>query len=547
MSVTIPPERFGLLFPFHLVCDADLVVQHTGRSLRRTCPALVPGEALNAHFTPLASPGPIRPDDLAGEPRRLQLLRHRTSPLILRMQVLVFEEPRRFVFLGSPWLRSASDLTALGLTFSDFAVHDASVDLLQVVQTAIASLDDAREATARLTEQRAQLRDANDALQASQSRFRRLTDTITDLVSIVDLDNRYVYVSPSCRTILGFEPEHLLDRTPDEFFHPDDLHILRDIRARRTEAPRTEQTDYRFRTASGDYRWLEAASSPVLDDDGTMVQVLVVSRDISRRKAAEEALAASRDRLQKQAEDLARANEELAVSARMKDQFFANMSHELRTPLAAMIGLSESLRGGVYGSVSPGQDRIIGTIEESGNHLLEMINDILDLAKLEAGTLTITPGPCDAGEILQASISMVRSQAAKKEQSIRRLLPSAPIRFEADGRRIRQALVNLLSNAVKFTPPGGTIEMRVDTDAEAGEVRFHVEDTGVGIPEADLPSLFRPFTQLSSGLAKSHEGAGLGLALSQRLVRMHGGRIGVTSTPGQGSCFTVTLPWTPPR
>jgi signal transduction histidine kinase len=215
------------------------------------------------------------------------------------------------------------------------------------------------------------------------------------------------------------------------------------------------------------------------------------------------------------------------------------MSHELRTPLNAIIGFSQVLRERMFGEINEKQQEYLEDILSSGNHLLSLINDVLDLSKVEAGQVELEINPFSLREALERGVVMVRERAMTDGvQLVLELDPAAEL-VEGDERRIRQVIFNLLSNAVKFTPPGGRVELksaRLD-----GEVRVSVIDTGPGIATEDQERIFEEFQQTEAG-AGQREGTGLGLALSKRLVELHGGRIWVDSEPDGGSTFVFTLP-----
>ena len=267
--------------------------------------------------------------------------------------------------------------------------------------------------------------------------------------------------------------------------------------------------------------------------------VTVVLRDVSEERAAQSALDA-------RTEELSRANADIARAARMKDEFLANMSHELRTPLNAILGMSEALQEDVYGPLTPRQRTSLRTIEESGRQLLELINDILDLSKIEAGKLTLEFGVATVRAVCDSCIALVREAAGKKSLRLTLECDAQTPTVWADKRRLKQMLVNLLSNAVKFTPSGGSVGLAVTGRPDDRAIDFTVWDTGIGISTDDFARLFRPFGQLDTGLARQYAGSGLGLSLVQRIADLHGGHVGVTSEPGQGSRFTVCLPWEPP-
>jgi len=222
------------------------------------------------------------------------------------------------------------------------------------------------------------------------------------------------------------------------------------------------------------------------------------------------------------------------------------MSHELRTPLNAILGLSEALQEEVYGPLNERQRRSLRTIEGSGQHLLSLINDILDVSKVESGKLELQITSVSVESVSQASLGLIKQAAHEKRLKVSSTLDSAVTTIQADERRLKQILVNLLSNAVKFTPEGGEIGLEVVGDAEGEVVHFAVWDRGVGISPEDMERLFEPFVQLDSSLSRQHAGTGLGLALVSRLTEMHGGGISVESQVGQGSRFTVSLPWQEP-
>ena len=270
-------------------------------------------------------------------------------------------------------------------------------------------------------------------------------------------------------------------------------------------------------------------------------------QEIMERKRAESALEAERAQLARRVEDrtadLRTANAELARAARMKDEFLASVSHELRTPLNAILGISEALQEEVFGEMNEKQIGSLRSIEESGRHLLSLINDILDLSKVEAGKLELELAPVPVEAVCQASLRMVKQNAHKKRLRIHSSYDSSVTTFVADERRVKQVLVNLLSNAVKFTPEGGEIGIEVVGDEEANAVLITVWDSGIGIAEGHLQQLFRPFVQLDSRLSREYAGTGLGLSLVLRMMELHGGSVAVDSTVGQGSRFTVSFPW----
>ncbi|HSL44771.1 MAG TPA: PAS domain S-box protein [Anaerolineales bacterium] len=271
--------------------------------------------------------------------------------------------------------------------------------------------------------------------------------------------------------------------------------------------------------------------------------------DITERKQMENALAQERNQLARRVEertaDLSRANSNLARALRVKDEFLANMSHELRTPLNAILGLSESLGEQIAGPLNEKQQKYITTISESGHHLLALINDILDLAKIEAGQITLDINKVDIHSVCQSSLRMIKQLAQKKNQEVTLSIESGLGLMWADERRLKQMIVNLLGNAVKFTPENGKLGLEVHGDREANKITITVWDKGIGIKEDELARLFQPFVQLDSGLAREATGTGLGLALVAQMARLHGGSVNAVSEPSMGSRFSIVLPWEP--
>ena len=248
------------------------------------------------------------------------------------------------------------------------------------------------------------------------------------------------------------------------------------------------------------------------------------------------ALAANVNRM---SDELRRLYRELETASQHKSDFLANMSHELRTPLNAIIGFSQVLREGMVGDVNEKQAEYLEDILSSGHHLLSLINDVLDLSKVEAGQVELELAPFSLQEALERGVAMVRERAMQDGVFVTLAAnPDADV-VSGDERRIRQVIFNLLSNAVKFTPAGGAVDVRA-TRAN-GEVSVSVADTGPGIAAEDLRRVFEEFQQTEAGIERG-EGTGLGLALSKRLVELHGGRIWVDSEIGRGSTFVFTLP-----
>ena len=246
--------------------------------------------------------------------------------------------------------------------------------------------------------------------------------------------------------------------------------------------------------------------------------------------------------LEEQSDELHRVNAELDRASRLKSEFLANMSHELRTPLNSIIGFSEMLLTEDTGPLTAMQRDFLETVARNGRDLLQLISELLDLSKIEAGRLTLQLAPLDVRELFQEAATIVRAQAERRKHQLEVDAPADPLQVQADRMRVRQVLLNLLSNAIKFTPDGGRITLTGRPSDGGREIRVEVQDNGIGIAPEDQPKLFKEFTQLDASASRQYEGTGLGLALSHRLVALHGGQMGLRSAAGQGSTFWFTLP-----
>lgn len=392
--------------------------------------------------------------------------------------------------------------------------------------------------------------EAEKALRASEERFRQVITSISDHIYFwkVAKDGTHVnlYLSPNIEDLTGYPYSQFESNWAfwaKHVIHPDDQPSAAQ-QAAKLASGQDSKTDYRLVTASGDIIWVRDSGRTERIKGEIFVYGVVA--EITEQKHAEESLSAERallaQRVQERTAELQLANAELARASRMKDEFLAAMSHELRTPLNAVLGMSEALQEQVYGPLNDRQNNALHRIEESGRHLLSLINDILDLSRINAGKLELHPWPIDADSICQASLHFVEKEASKKRIRINTNIQSG-IRLQADERRLKQVLINLLSNAVKFTSEGGQIGLELEKLDSAEAVRFTVWDTGIGIHEEDMQHLFKPFVQLDSRLSRQYEGTGLGLTLVYKMVEMHRGSVLVESTQGQGSRFTVLLPY----
>jgi len=386
------------------------------------------------------------------------------------------------------------------------------------------------------------------ALRQSEERYRTLVEVSPDAI-FVNRQDRIIFINSAGLELLGASaPEEILGKSPLQIFHPDSqADILERVKQLFPLLKATSPIEEQIVRLDGQNRTVEVAAAPI-EDDG-IVSVQVVMRDITERKQAEIELRQAHIELEQRVIDrtfeLNAANHALERAARLKDEFLASMSHELRTPLTGILGLAEALQMVTYGELNERQRHALRNIETSGRHLLVLINDILDLSKIEAGRFELQLEMCLLGEICQGSLQLTKGMATQKRQMVSFDMEPASIVLMADVRRLKQMIVNLLSNAIKFTPDGGKLGIEIKGDPLDQELRIVVWDRGVGIHPEDLPRLFQPFVQLDSSLSRQYSGTGLGLSLVQRLAELHNGHVEVESTFGKGSRFTIVLPWQP--
>jgi PAS domain S-box-containing protein len=325
-------------------------------------------------------------------------------------------------------------------------------------------------------------------------------------------------------SIGGLSPEKLTDGS-------DAVEIGRTLITRLLEGSELLSHDWELVGRDGEVIPVELRLARMPSDQAQLLRVTIL--DQRERLRTEE--------VRRRAAELELQNRRIQEASRLKSEFLANMSHELRTPLNAIIGFAELLHDGQVPHDTPQHKEFLGDILTSGRHLLQLINDVLDLAKVEAGKLDFRPERVDLGKLVGEVVSITRTTASKKKITVETTVDPSLVDITIDPNRFKQVAYNYLSNALKFTPERGRVAIRVVPD---GPERFRLElqDTGVGIASEDIGRLFVEFQQLESGASKRHQGTGLGLALTRRLVEAQGGAVGVSSAPGKGSTFHATLP-----
>ena len=388
-----------------------------------------------------------------------------------------------------------------------------------------------------------------EALRVTEERFQILVRATNESIYDWDFSKDRIWWNEGLKTLFGFKSEDMRQDSGWRFsnIHPDDQErVENEINYIVDEGGQFWSGEYRHRRADGSYAYVIDRGFILQNRYGQPMRMIGSIMDITARKIAEQTLKEERAHLARRVEErtveLSSANAALAKASKLKDEFLASMSHELRTPLNAILGMSEAMDEEVYGPLNERQHRFIRNIDESGRHLLSLINDILDLSKIEVGKLELQLDSVSFETVCNSSMRMVKESALRKRINISVEIESDLPEIVADERRLKQIVVNLLSNAVKFTPDGGKVGLQVERSRTDASIVCSVCDSGIGISQENLGRLFQPFTQLDSRLSRQYNGTGLGLALVRRMVEMHGGTVRVQSAPGRGSRFTFNIP-----
>jgi len=393
---------------------------------------------------------------------------------------------------------------------------------------------------------------------AADARLRDAIESISEAFVLWDSENRLVLCNSKYQQFHNLPDSSVVPGTPYEQV----LGSAREpiVRKRVDVAGDGESHARTYEAQLDDNRWLHIDERRTKDGG-----YVCVSTDITSLKQNEQKLSEHEQELQATVSDLRNSRRELEIQKqqlvdltekyaleknraeaanRSKSQFLANFSHELRTPLNAVLGFSDVMQKALFGPLGNEKyEEYARDIHESGSYLLEVINDILDMSKIEAGRIQLEFERLDLGQIIDDSVRVVAEGAKKRNVKLKRIGLTG-LDIEADRRAVKQTLLNLLSNAVKFTPEGGEVKVRL-ARASKGRVRIAISDTGIGIPERELDKLGKPFEQVVNQFTHSHRGSGLGLAISRSLIEMHGGHIDITSKEGEGTTVICVLPTRP--
>jgi len=390
---------------------------------------------------------------------------------------------------------------------------------------------------------------AQQNLHLGDALFQMVAGNLSDMILVSDLNGGIRYVSPACQYILGYQPHELKSILGLDLVHADDR---KDVTEKAGKLQQQGQCSLvcRLRDKMGVFRWIEANLNVVRDPGTGTPELIAIVRDVTERKAAEEEIRNLNSMLECRVAELDSASAALVAACqraeegnRAKSDFLAAMSHEIRTPMNAILGMTDLLK---ETELDPVQSDYIDRCRRAGSNLLTLINDILDLSKIESGRFELEQVPFDLEDLVERTVEMIAPRAHMKGIGLfARVAPESALSLVGDPVRLQQILINLLGNAVKFTESGEIVLTVIpENETDPAHLRFEVSDTGIGIPEDKLGRIFEDFTQAESSTTRRFGGTGLGLGIARRLVNRMSGELTVSSVFGQGSTFSFNALFT---
>ena len=350
----------------------------------------------------------------------------------------------------------------------------------------------------------------------------------------LDAEGRYIEVNDTEAAELGYRREEILGRPIADFMMPPSAALFLE-RYPAFLRRGSESHEYEYRRRDGTSLTLQIRAIAIRDGEGRFQQTFTAGMNVTRQ-------AALLRQVQEHALDLETLNDALDQATRFKTQFLASQAHELRTPINAVIGFAELLRDEVFGPLNEKQKDYVHEILQSGRHLITLIGNVMDLSRIEAGSLGLQPEELDLVVPMAEAMALLKQDAERRRIQLRAVAVPGVVEVFADPNRLRQIFLNLISNGLRFTPEGGTVEVSAERQGDWADIR--VRDTGVGIALEDQARIFAPFEQAGASLDRERRGSGLGLAITKTLVEMHGGSISLDSDPGKGATFSFRLPAT---
>jgi PAS domain S-box-containing protein len=519
-STRLPKNILELISPFHFIMDKDLKVLSAGKGIEKIAPNIVGADFRTLFKFKRPFSTQYEYESILKYTQQIFILDALESKLTLRGQMIDNDQSNELIFIGSPWVTKVNDLEKYGLLITDFALNDTTPDLLHVFQSQEIAIKEIKQLVKNLDKQK-------QKLNQSRTLYKQLVEDAGDIIFRADSAGLINYMNPIGRHVLGLSENDLIGKHFTELIDRKFQAEALDLFSEQINSNIVNRyQEFPYVVGYGKSLWFGQNITLIYEDDG-IIGVQVVARDITERKKFEA--------------ELLKAKEIAEESELAKEKFLANMSHEIRTPMNAIYGLANIL---MDKDLSDEDLESVRAINHSANNLIRIINDILDFSKIESGNVQLENQGFSLKKVLDGVNQTLNLVAKEKDIELRTKVDSdVPNDLIGDQIRLRQILLNLKNNGIKFTE-SGCVETRVrlkERKAKECKLIFEVKDTGIGIPENKLQSIFRSFTQASDDTSRKYGGTGLGLTIAKELIELQSGSIQVDSVPGQGSTFSFDL------